>query len=103
MLYIYRVENDLGEGCYWFKDTGKVLSNHFTEEGYPLHPTPLEDIGIERTPEIEEVCGFLNLKQAKNWFTDEELKELKELGFHLKKVKVKKITAKGNKQVLAIR
>ena len=103
MEFIYRLENKDGQGCYRNKSAkiDYILCRHFEEEEY--YPIPKQDLGIERNPLPNEICGFKDIKQAKNWFNDYELKELKKLGYELKKVEVKKITAIGEMQVLAIK
>jgi len=102
MPKIYRVENEEREGCYAFvEDTFKILGEHFIN--LEKYPEPLIDKKIKRNPLTEEICGFLNLEQSKKWFSDIELLELEKLGYYLKEVEVKKITAIGERQVLAIR
>ena len=100
--YIWRVENENGVGCY---------SAHFLEledmyeihaHSWTRHPLTIDDIGIQRNIKEEEICGFKDKKQALKWFTKNELKFLKSLGFELKKREVKEITAYGQKQLLAI-
>jgi len=54
-------------------------------------------------PVGKEICGFLSLEQAMRWFTEEEIDSLYEEGYQLIEIKVKKITAIGEKQVLGIR
>jgi len=103
MPYIYRVENEKGQGCYTYCDIDfydKYLSHHGTQDHTP---EPKFDKGINRNMVEKEICGFLNLEQAYNWFTKTELKLLEEKGFYLKKVNVSLITAKGQTQVLAIK
>jgi len=101
--YIYRVEDELGQGCY---------SAHLPEleTMYEIHsfngvnyPRPQEDIGIQRKAEEKEVCGFKDIEQALCWFTEADLSLLNAYGFKLKKVEVDMITEIGEKQVLAIR
>ena len=99
-MYIWRVENINGEGCYVHQDTKLILYRHIEDQ---KHPCPWDDILINRNPRDGEICGFLDLKQAINWFSEKELQKLKELGFELKLIKVKQITAIGNTQVLARR
>jgi hypothetical protein len=96
-MYIYRIQNREGKGCYSDKKTKKILKNHDK-----TRPLPEFDIGIERPREKGEVCGFLNFYQIYSWFSMKELKMLLDIGYCLKKVEVKKITAIGQKQVLAI-
>ena len=103
-MKIYRVEDKNGFGCY--RDNNiRFLRNMRIRHDKDLekYPTPKLDLGIERFIEINEICGFIDLRQAKQWFSKYELKKLAEYGFSLKKVEVKEITAIGQKQVLAIR
>jgi hypothetical protein len=99
MPYIWRVEDDSYAGPY--QEGPEDLSER--HNGTPDHPTPFTDNGINRMPEEYEVCGFKNLKQAKAWFNEADLAMLDEAGFKLKRVPVAKITAVGQKQVLAVR
>lgn len=101
--YIYRVEDENGEGCYscHLEDLEKMYNRH-TFNGIN-YPRPQEDIGIQRTTKEFEICGFKDMEQALSWFTEEDLKLLNACGFKLKKVAVLLITAVGEKQVLAIR
>jgi hypothetical protein len=104
MIKIWRVEDKTGLGCYrvasipFIRD---LIDRH--DRTTEKHPTPSCDYGIERNLRPGEICGFINKEQALIWFDKEELKELAGLGFYLKEVEVKEITARGEKQVLAIR
>lgn len=103
-MNIYRVENKFGKGCY--RDRYNPIIGQMTcEHGNSLdtHPEPIGDKGIQREMKKKEICGFINLKQAKAWFTRKELTALGGEGYFLQKVKVKKITAIGEKQLLACR
>jgi len=103
MQEIYRVEDKDGYGCYTttsFEFFEKYLLEH-SDLKRTIYPE--KDIGIMREQYDEEICGFLTLEQARKWFTKKELKLLKKEEFLLKKVKVKRITAIGEKQVLAVR
>lgn len=99
-MYIWRVENNKGEGCYKSERTRKSLSHHINSKH---HPTPNRDEKIYRHPKIKEICGFKYLLQALRWFSNKDLSILEEYGYYLKKINVKKITVYGDKQVLAIR
>lgn len=101
-IYIYRVENENGYGCYCchLPELEKMYNRHAELLKCPL---PLTDIGIERNIKGSEICGFINKKQALKWFSHKDLKLLSSFGFELKKVEVKIIVAKGEKQVLAVR
>jgi hypothetical protein len=99
-MFIYRIEDkDNGLGCYRFLDEINWLQSHNKFNGRPY---PAEDKGIERGMEEEEICGFKDLRQLKNWFKLNEVKKLREEGFTIRKIEVEKITAYGEKQVLAI-
>ena len=102
-MYIWRVENEDKCGCYSIHDI--ELEDMYIKHSidYEKYPRPKEDIGINRDINSDEICGFKTQEQALNWFDEEDLKLLSELGFTLKKVYVDKITAIGEKQVLAIR
>lgn len=97
---IYRVENKNGRGCYRDSRTKKFLVNHLFNIN---HPSPENDKNIQRKVGENEICGFLNLKQALKWFTLKELYYLKKLGYRLKKIKVSEITVIGKTQVLAMK
>lgn len=101
-MYIWRVEDDYGQGCY--QAHLPELEDMYTKHKNPFkYPTPYKDNYILRVPIEEEICGFKNIEQLKNWFNEDEIIMLKEVGFKIKKIEVKKITAYGEKQVLAIR
>ena len=102
MKYIYRVENKDKIGCYsaYLPQFKNMYNKHNSSS---LYPAPLFDKGIKRDFRYNEICGFLNKKQTLNWFNKRELIFMARYGFILKKVRVNKITAIGEKQVLAIR
>jgi hypothetical protein len=101
--YIYRVENDDGIGCYscHFSELEAMYIRH--KKTRRKRPLPQMDKGIDRNMTEAEICGFISLRQAEKWFTKNELNKLLFFGCSLKKVKISKITARGQKQVLAIR
>ena len=103
MVKIWRVENIDGDGCYTshLPELEDFYINH--KEDYFTRPLTTEDIGIKRNINENEICGFISKKQAKKWFTQEDLKILLPFGFELKQVEVKTITALGECQILAIR
>lgn len=98
--YVYRIENDAGEGCYCNGAESYNKLRHHERDKY--HKPPKEDIGIERVIEHNELCGFLNLDQVMAWFTNSELTRMRKNGYHLKRIKVREITAIGEKQVLCM-
>lgn len=100
-MFIWRVENDLGMGCYYSADETKDILERHTDP--VTHPEPKDDRGIKRNLKLGEICGFLTEEQALNWFDKKELELLIALGYTLKKVKVSQIIAIGEKQVLARR
>ena len=103
-MTIYRVENEVGVGCYRENNNivvAVLIAKHDNSLG--RHPTPRIDKGIDRGIRVGEICGFIDYKQARDWFEPEELVALYEIGYTLKQVEVKEITAVGQKQVLAIR
>jgi hypothetical protein len=103
-MFIYRMENERGVGPYR-KEGG--LSDEFFEEVLEHHnrltgrPAPCEE--FKRDIKESEICGFNSLRQIVKWFKSWERKELKRVGFKIVKREVKKITAIGKKQVLAIK
>lgn len=105
MLKIWRIENNDGEGCYrlWQTNSFVRYMERRHNNSMEKHPFPKLDNGIDREIKNGEICGFRDLSQVKNWFSRYELKNLAKIGFTLKKVEVREITAFGEKQVLAIR
>jgi hypothetical protein len=99
-MFIWRVENLVGQGCYINQPTRELLFRHRFSI---CHPTPLLDDEINRLPYPSEISGFKNYRQALNWFSDIELQVLERIGFQLKEVGVKRITAESKYQVLALR
>ncbi|KKK54217.1 hypothetical protein LCGC14_3086960 [marine sediment metagenome] len=102
MEKIWRVENQNGEGCYQteYRLKNWICNRH---DSSLKHPNPSQDKKIKRWIETIEICGFINKKQALNWFNELELTHLATEGFILKEITVTTITAIGQKQVLAIR
>jgi hypothetical protein len=102
--WVWRVENDDGFGPYsnraTWSETRPILCSH--QGDYVNHPTPYTDSEIGRIPEPQESCGFISEEQMRQWFTEDELKKLAELGFQVKQVQGT-ITAIGKKQVLFIK
>lgn len=104
MNKIWRVENKQGKGPYqklFNPIAGWLLNRH--DEDMDDHPTPHFDEGIKRGLNNGEICGFISLEQAKEWFSNYELDKLKGAGFELKEIEVSKITAIGKKQILVIK
>lgn len=102
-MIIWRVENQEGRGCYRSSSpiSAWIIKRH--NDNQEQYPAPLSDGGIDRLVKWYEICGFKDLQQALDWFSRKEILKLSEEGFILKEVKVKEITAIGEKQILAIR
>lgn len=106
-MIIYRVEDDKGISCYNYKYIDAIGILIKDENWYCDHdtirPLPFSDKKINRDIREEEICGFISVKQALNWFSIWELKRMKKLGLKLRKINVQKITAIGQSQCLAIK
>lgn len=104
MHSILRVEHkDNHRGPYRDGHNGEVkeiTNNHCFD--LDLYPVPEDDIGIDRNPDPWELCGFKNVKQLREWFTNEELEILKRNDFIVRKLSLKdvKVTAVGERQLL---
>ena len=105
-MIIYRMQNKIGDGCYMarnYRPSDEVEEFIMYHAGSNGRPCPQEDVGIMRNAIMgEEICGFETLRQAVKWFPHYERKMLRLDGFNIVKVEVKKITARGAKQCLAI-
>ena len=99
--FIYRMQNKERIGPYMGGEAfSDILNCHSCRNG---HPVPHEDIGINREMNYgKEICGFETVRQAIKWFNSAERHELRKEGFYIVKEKVKQITARGQRQVLAI-
>lgn len=97
---IWRIENLLGVGPYQSSDLDFLLEHG---RDRTEHPGPQNDKAIKRWCEPGEICGFKDRKQMLQWFNIKQLKALRAEGFMIKRIKVQKITALGEKQVLAIK
>ena len=105
MFYVWRVENEYGNGPYETLSTNNKeyfgINWHCSETGQPV---PQEEF-----PYIEyEDCflyGFKTINQAYNWFSEEELSKLELYGYFLKRIKVFKIVHgnRNSKQIIFIR
>lgn len=90
-IKIIRVENHLGEGPYFNKNssqdrTWKQLWMEGTHTG-SSHPEPFDDQGL--IPHMDDnffmddyICAFKDKNQLNNWFKPSELNKLKNLGFN---------------------
>ena len=97
-MTFFRVQNKQGNGPY--KGCNESLQFLHHHNNSKLHPMPLHDEGIDRFIEPDEICAFESPEQLKQWFTDKELKTLKEeWGFEVVSVSGT-LRAKGKYQVL---
>jgi hypothetical protein len=96
---IWRVQDDCGEGPYRDIMVEDIIGHHDSDK--VNHPAPMFDKGIMRDAEDGEICGFISEWQLRQWFTRVELNKLRQYGYHIVKLEVKKITAVGEKQILA--
>ena len=111
MQTIYRLENKDGTGPYVAKSRDgehknhpyliQLIERHGSDDIY--HPTPRADAGIDRWMEHNEICGFKTFKQFAQWFTRADRVDLYKIGFRLRRTKVRRITAYGDHQILAIK
>lgn len=99
VVRVWRIEDKSCYGPYNMSgsEVENVTKHHNHTNG---HPAPKYDKGIMRDIQESELCGFLNLEQVYVWFTKEELDRLRDEGFYLKRVRAKRITAIGEKQIL---
>ena len=104
-MIIYRIENERGIGPYncieaWVCD--EYYHNSFK------HPTPCIDNIFDKIYDINEVrhefyCGFEKLYMLYNWFSDQELKNLKNMGFNIVEIEIDKkwvIFGKSKRQIM---
>lgn len=87
-MRVYRIENSKGEGPYMHR--GWETRNH------SFLPTPSEE-GIDRL--ASDYCGFSKIKKLKRWFTKNELKNLRRLGFKLSVYETNEVK-KGKQQLV---
>jgi len=99
-MFIYRVEDEFGNGCYRNKAywVNRIKHHDFN----PKYPQPREDKGINRYVKENEFCGFKDLTQLKQWFNLKEIKRMRKNGYTIHKIEVEAITAYGQKQCLAL-
>lgn len=104
-MVIYRIEDFKGRGPYrseCLSTMDRLLQDELDNHTLDLyHPAPQYDIG--RKPRQNEICGFISVQQALEWFPIELQRKLHIYGFSLRQVPVDIITAVGEFQVLAIK
>lgn len=111
-MNVYRVEKEDGEGPYFWSASRWTRRTHSSMSG---HPNPYDDEGLKHwlnmiksvNPELLEdyarkySFGFKSMKDLEAWFNEDELKNLKKLGFNIVvyAVDIKNVIA-GHKQVM---
>jgi hypothetical protein len=86
-MFIYRIENQNGEGCY-INEAGITNKLQHHNGDMENHPTPLYDKGILRYVKELEFCGFKSLTQLKHWFTLKQIKRMRKNGYTIHKIEV---------------
>ena len=104
-MIIYRIENDKGNGPYnCFNDWVIDKWNHNDLD----HPEPWEDYIFDKIYDMNEdildfYCGFDKLYMLYNWFSDQELKNLKDIGYNIVEIEIDKnwvIFGKSERQIM---
>jgi hypothetical protein len=94
-MIVYRVEKD-GMGPYANPNKTKTIHKMVEKHRDNKHPTPNNDIFINRYIHYNEICGFSNVKSLKEWFFGYRA-ELRRLGY---KMCVYDAVATGKNQVV---
>lgn len=106
-MRILRVQNEQQNGPYYTNRNKKadiicqMQDQHNAQHSVNCYPPTQMDKSILRRMKSEERCGFLNESQLYNWFSNKELKLLKENGFLVVEV-FGEITIIGSHQILFI-
>ena len=65
------------------------------------HPSPIEDVGIDRRIQRDERCGFTSKRGLKSWFLKRTREDLHEEGYYLAVYDVPRDqVTRGEKQAL---
>lgn len=85
-MYVYRWENKRGQGPY---NSYRVDRTDWTDRSHNgrKHPEPKEE-NLPWKPGL--ICGFIDFKQARQWFNVYERAALAELGFEFKVFRIAK-------------
>ena len=102
-MKIFRIQNSAGIGPYGGASPWSKWQTDSHE--WPVHPSPREDLGIERFPEhCIEFCGFDSITKLIAWFDASERAALASMGFFIYEFTInKKHVTFGEKQCLFIR
>ena len=103
-MIIYRIENKQMIGPYrWFQKGLLPWTNKEKHDDFSKYPDFIED----NFPILEDidkyVFGFDSKDKLKYWFTDRELKSLKNCGFYINYYEIDSnyvIYGKSNKQIM---
>jgi hypothetical protein len=83
MRFIYRVENDDGNGPYRNINEDVFPSSvYYGRHANLRHPTPYRDSLLKRL-DRDECCGFISVEQFRKWFNKEDRKRLVKHNFHI--------------------
>lgn len=91
-VYLYRVQNEEGEGPYHAYDIDAALWQSGRHSS-PDRPAPYYDPELEYRAHIQVrwKFGFQTLRLLQAWFRPEELRKLEKLGFHPVRVRAVKM------------
>lgn len=105
MTTVYRVQRPNGYGPYWLYNLwlgygeGDAVWIHGHNDD--THPSPRDDGLNVFLGAMEWKCGFRDLDQLSDWFTDEELVTLYSHGFAIYEIEAERIQV-GKRQILYI-
>jgi hypothetical protein len=103
MNYVWRVENDNGEGPY-NTEWAHVRELRDDHNGDPEHPSPFRDFDVDEydafcAAEDEAVFGFRTKELALKWF-ETWLERLEQHGFRLKRFRTDEVIAESDRQLV---
>lgn len=100
MAKVWGVENKAGVGPY--RGTGfDVLNHHTTSNGHP--PPRMDGLSYEATYDKSYTFAFNDLESARKWFSWDELRDLRALGYHLVRIEVYKVSYVLGHQVIVLK
>jgi len=106
-FYVYRVEDRDGRGPYVSLDRDNWALRYDDHEP-PVRPGTHQEYSGRMVLDYRNfelpfpegwLAGFRTRAQAEWWFRKAELRTLKKLGFHLKRIRASKIYWQGKKQL----
>lgn len=94
-MKVYRIENEKGHGPYQVSYQFWTNTKHFNSKKRPA----VQDDFDNFTKEF--FCGFENMKQLGEWFSNKEIEKLETLGFSIKELNVSEyFIGKSGKQII---